>query len=126
MVDIATLFAWFVLALLFAVGVGLIVWLGSLPGKLAVQRNHPQINAINALSWFGLLFGGVGWVVAFVWSLLRSGPLGYDGKIDQNAVTPMNTVERDRIERLNAEVERLRAKVSELEQQYSQLRKPGK
>lgn len=125
MYDAATWFAWFVLALLFSVAVGMIVWIGSLPGKLALRRNHPQIDAINALSWFGLLFGGVGWVIAFVWSLMRSGPLGYGGQITESAVTAMDAADHDRFERLSAEVDRLTAKVLDLEQLCSQLRKPG-
>ena len=71
MIDGPTYFAWFVLALLFLVAVGVIVWLGSLPGKIAQRRQHPQADAINALSWFGLLMGGLGWVIAFVWALYR-------------------------------------------------------
>ena len=46
----------------------LFVELGSLPGKKAHERNHPQAEAINILGWLGLLLGGVGWVVALVWA----------------------------------------------------------
>ncbi len=70
MVDFATLFAWFVIAVLFAVIVSAIVAIGSLPGSIASKRNHPHAAAINAASWLGLLFGGVGWVIALVWALI--------------------------------------------------------
>lgn len=73
MVDFATLFAWFVLAVLFTVIVSAIVALGSLPGNIAAKRNHPHAAAINAASWFGLLFGGLGWAIAFVWALIPFG-----------------------------------------------------
>ena len=49
-------------------GIWLFVELGSLPGKKAAERNHPQAEAINILGWLGLLFGGVGWMVALVWA----------------------------------------------------------
>jgi hypothetical protein len=76
MIDGATLFAWFVMAFLFLLLVSGIVVVGSLPRKIALQRDHPQVDAINAASWIGLLFGGVGWVIAFVWAFLRTGPTG--------------------------------------------------
>jgi len=39
-------FAWIVLLLLVATGVGVIVFLGLWPGKVARARNHPQAEAI--------------------------------------------------------------------------------
>ncbi len=77
MYDVFTYFAWFVLATFFLVGVAIIVALGSLPKKIAIKRNHPQVDAINAASWIGLALGGVGWPIAFVWAFLKSGPTGY-------------------------------------------------
>ncbi len=58
------------------VGLGLIgLWLfaelGSLPGKKAAERKHPQAEAINVLGWLGLIFGGVGWIVALVWAHMK-------------------------------------------------------
>ncbi len=76
MIDLVTLFAWFVIALLFCVFVSLVVFLGSLPKKIALKRNHPQVDAVNAASWIGLACGGIGWPIAFVWAFLRSGSLG--------------------------------------------------
>ncbi len=76
MVDAATIFAWFVMTVLFLAVVAIIVALGSLPKWIARKRNHPQIDAINAASWLGLLLGGVGWFIAFVWAFVRSGPIG--------------------------------------------------
>lgn len=80
MIDFATVFAWFVMALLFGVFVTIIVLLGSLPGKIASKRNHPQVEAINAASWIGLACGGLGWPIAFVWAFLRSGNAGHSTK----------------------------------------------
>ncbi|WP_339887714.1 DUF3302 domain-containing protein [Rhodopirellula europaea] len=75
--DGATYFAWLVLAILFFVAVSVFVWLGSIPKKIAVKRNHPQVDAINACSWLGMALGGIGWPIAFIWALtdFRSNPL---------------------------------------------------
>ena len=45
--------------------------LAKLPGQKALERSHPQAEAINVLGWLGLLLGGVGWVVALVWAYTK-------------------------------------------------------
>ena len=70
-----------VLAVLFLAVVATIVYLGSLPGKIARARNHPQADAINAASWIGLALAGAGWPIAFVWAFLQQAPLG--GRSDE-------------------------------------------
>ena len=78
MIDVFTIIAWVVLAILFLAVVVAIVYLGSLPGNIARKRNHPQVDAINAASWIGLALLGFGWPIAFVWAFLKSGPVGSD------------------------------------------------
>ena len=51
------------------------VELGSLPGKKARERSHPQADAINVLGWIGLLLGVAPWLVALVWAYTR--PLNF-------------------------------------------------
>ncbi|TWT67061.1 DUF3302 domain-containing protein [Allorhodopirellula solitaria] len=80
MIDFATVFAWFVIAVLFFVAVIIIIALGSLPKKIAMKRNHPQVDAINAASWIGLACGGIGWPIAFVWAFLHAGNVGHPPK----------------------------------------------
>lgn len=46
-----------------------IVFIGSIPGEIARQRNHPWREAVNAASWIGLATG-VFWPVAFIWAFL--------------------------------------------------------
>ena len=104
MFDGATLFAWFVMAFLFLLLVWGIVVVGSLPRKIALHRNHPQVDAINAASWIGLLCGGVGWVIAFVWAFLRTGPIGHGVGTSQ----PTSTQQ---------EIERLRTRLVQLERE---------
>jgi hypothetical protein len=41
-----------VITFLFA---SVVVLIGSLPGKIAERRNHPQAKAINVASWISLL-----------------------------------------------------------------------
>jgi hypothetical protein len=76
MIDAATVIGWIVLAFLFLGVAAVIIYLGSLPGRIARARDHPQVDAINAASWIGLALMGVGWPIAFVWSFLRQSPAG--------------------------------------------------
>ncbi len=66
-----TLPGFVILIVLGLLGLWLFVELGSLPGKKAVEGKHPQAEAINILGWLGLLFGGVGWMVALVWAHMK-------------------------------------------------------
>ena len=66
-----TLPSFFILVALGFLGLMIFLWLGSLPGKTAAQRNHPQAEAINVLGWVGLAFGGVGWIVALTWAYMN-------------------------------------------------------
>ncbi|MCP5518004.1 MAG: DUF3302 domain-containing protein [Verrucomicrobiales bacterium] len=61
-----------VLAILAAV---IFIELADIPGNLAKSKGHPQAKAIHILAWLGLLFGGVGWVLAMVWANMSPGPV---------------------------------------------------
>ena len=67
--------ALFFIFLLIIVAAAVIVFVGSLPGKIARKRGHPWPDAVNAASWIGLATG-VFWPVAFIWAFL---PLPSDG-----------------------------------------------
>lgn len=43
--------------------------LASVPGVIARHKKHHQAAAITVLSWLGIWFIGIGWVVALVWAL---------------------------------------------------------
>jgi amino acid transporter len=53
----------------------LLVWifvkLAALPGQTALERGHPQAEAINVLGWVGLLLGVAPWLVALVWAYMK-------------------------------------------------------
>lgn len=107
-IDGATIFAWFVMCLLFVVLVWIIVALGSLPKKIAVRRDHPQVDAINAASWIGLALAGVGWPLAFVWAFLRSGNIGYGLDSSPTQIRDENTRLQQRVAQLESELQELK------------------
>ncbi len=61
--------ALFFIVFLIVVFAAIIVFLGSLPGKIAHQRGHPYPEAVNVASWIGLATG-VFWPVALIWAFL--------------------------------------------------------
>jgi uncharacterized iron-regulated membrane protein len=115
-----TYFAWFVLVLLAFVVVGLVVWIGSLPAKIASRRNHPQADAINALSWLGLLFGGVGWAIALVWALYRPSRDNTSTTNDDRHVAGS-----DKLAQLQAEIDSLKEKIARLEASVVEAQSEG-
>jgi Protein of unknown function (DUF3302) len=44
-----------------------IVFLGSLPGRIAIARKHPDAEAVKIMGWAGLLFA-LPWIQAFGWA----------------------------------------------------------
>jgi hypothetical protein len=58
----------FLFALL-AIGLGVFVWLGSLPGTIAAGRGHAQAQAVAVCGWLGLLFLPL-WPLALVWAFV--------------------------------------------------------
>lgn len=86
------------MAIVFVAVVYLVILLGDLPANIAKQRNHPQVAAIRAMSWFGLLFtGGIVWILAIVWAY-------YDrsASVDSSAAAELRAEIEDLRERLAA------------------------
>jgi hypothetical protein len=71
-IDKFDIMAFAVLGTFAVIGFVAIVTLGSLPGKIAAKRGHPQANAINAASWISLATLGALWPLAFVWAFMHS------------------------------------------------------
>ena len=65
------IFAWVVLFVIIASVVVVFVVLGMLPGKIAQERQHPQVQAISVASWLALIFGVAAWPFVLVWAYLR-------------------------------------------------------
>ncbi len=60
-----------ILVLLVLLVVWIYVKLAALPGQTAIERGHPQAEAINVLGWIGLLLGVAPWLVALVWAYTK-------------------------------------------------------
>ncbi|GAA5316055.1 MAG: hypothetical protein AseanaTS_12600 [Candidatus Pelagadaptatus aseana] len=65
------IFALIVLITIFAVAIGVFVFLGQWPGKVAHANNHPQAEAITIGSWVGLIAGGVLWPLILIWAYVK-------------------------------------------------------
>lgn len=80
-----------------------IVFLGSLPGRIAIARKHPEAEAVKIMRWAGLFFA-LPWIQAFGW-----------------AFKPTNVVDiryfpRQEQENIKEETERLLGKAGPTEQ----------
>src|SRR5210317_539654 len=65
------IFALIVILVILAAAIWIVVTLGSLPGQIAQEKNHPQAEAINILGWIGILTLGIGWFAAIVWAYAK-------------------------------------------------------
>lgn len=74
-----------ILVLLFLLAIWIYVEMAKFPGQKARERGHPQADAINVLSWVGLMFGAVPWVVALVWAYMK--PVGAPVEATATATT---------------------------------------
>ena len=72
--DFFDYMAFVVFGIITTLFVSCIVVIGSLPGKIAAARNHPQANAINVAAWISLLTLGILWPIAFVWAFIELRP----------------------------------------------------
>jgi Protein of unknown function (DUF3302) len=55
------------LFLLVAAGLGLLVFILGLPGRIAIARNHPEAEAVYLMGWVGFL-AVVPWIQALAWA----------------------------------------------------------
>lgn len=72
--TVLDIFALIILLVLLAAGIGVWVWLGMMPGKIARQRNHPQADAIAVCGWWGVITLGILLPVAWVWAYTNPSP----------------------------------------------------
>lgn len=66
--EFLDIFTFLVLAVLVGAAIFLIIVLGALPGKIAKQRQHRQMAAINICGWIGILTMGLFWPIALIWA----------------------------------------------------------
>lgn len=86
--DIA---AFVVMGLLVAIGVGVIIFFGGWPGRVAKRLNHPYQEAISVGGWVTLIAGGVAWPFMLIWAYAI--PKG-DVKIEAKSDTQSEPVEQ--------------------------------
>lgn len=65
------IFALIVLIIIIGTALAAFVFLGLWPGKIARQRNHPQVEAITIGSWVALIAGGVLWPIILIWAYVK-------------------------------------------------------
>ncbi len=51
--------------------VAFVLWLASLPGKVARERGHAQADAVNVAGWLSLLTCFTIWPFALIWAYCR-------------------------------------------------------
>jgi hypothetical protein len=98
-------FTFVVLIVLIGVGLFGAVFLGSLPGKIAADRGHPQADAIRVAGWLGLLTMGLFFPIALIWAYTK--PSG-----------------SEEIAALRQEVDRLRDRIDRSERGVTQTSNP--
>jgi hypothetical protein len=62
--DYLTFLAIFIIGVAF---LALAIFILNLPGRIAIARNHPEADAVNAMGWVGFL-AVVPWIQAFIWA----------------------------------------------------------
>jgi len=84
--------AFAVFAVLIAVTIVIIVFLGQLPGRLARQRGHAQAAAINVAGWLGVATLGLLWPLALVWAFVTPTPTqcNREGHSSEERRSPMS------------------------------------
>ena len=70
------IFTWIVVLILVATLGIVFAVLGMMPGRVARQRRHPQVEAIQIASWLALIFGFALWPVVMVWAYLKPDSTG--------------------------------------------------
>lgn len=86
MISLGLIFACVIVIILF------IIFVHTMPGKIARKRNNPQAEAIEILSLLGLLLFPL-WMMALVWSYIRPITVPVSLVNDKEVVAGSSTVE---------------------------------
>jgi hypothetical protein len=82
-IDIMTLV---IILIVVATTVALVLWLASLPGKIARARGHAQADAVNVAGWLSLVTCFTTWPFVLVWAYFR--PIAV--RVADGNITPSN------------------------------------
>ena len=110
-----------VIAFLIVMIAAIIVQLGSLPGKIAHRRGHPQADAVNAASWISFVTLGALWPLAFVWAFFKGGSSSPDQQAPDQQASGQQTNKQQSTEAANEELEKLASRLAALEATVSKL-----
>jgi len=108
----ANIIAWVVM---FAAPIILIVifWMiHVLPEKIAEKKGHPQAEAIQVLCLLSLVFGGLLWPLAWLWTYTK--PVMY------KLAYGTDTVHHEEEDDVDAEIEKLQEKLARLNEKRTQ------
>ncbi|MBI3410251.1 MAG: DUF3302 domain-containing protein [Planctomycetes bacterium] len=115
MIDVFDIIAFIVFGALITAVVVIVVFMGSLPGKLARQWGHPQAAAINVASWLGIATLGFLWPLALIWAFLTprsAAPIGAGSSHEPPSSPGLDA---------NAQLVRLQAQVNSMEAALQRL-----
>jgi len=97
------IFAFVVLVAIVLLVIWALVQLALWPKRAAVERQHPYADAINVLSWGGILLtAGLAWLGALVWAYAVPRPADDAGAEPSASLT-------ERIRKLEARIDALKA-----------------
>ncbi len=108
MIDYVALAVIFLIIILIA---AVIVFLGSIPGKIAKRRGHPWPDAVNAASWIGLATG-VLWPFAFVWAFFPFPERTRNASADSNISGSDSANLHERLAALETTIERMQSEAN--------------
>jgi heme/copper-type cytochrome/quinol oxidase subunit 1 len=116
MIDAFDIIAFVVFGVLLVAVVVIVVGLGSLPGRIARNRGHPQAAAVNVASWLGLAAGGVLWPLALIWAFLKPSSAAAPAEALNQEPQPTPAADPDaQLVRVQAQLDALRARLRELQ-----------
>jgi hypothetical protein len=67
-IDVMTLI---IILIVVASTVAFVLWLASVPGKVARARGHAEADAVNVAGWLSLLTAFTPWPFVLVWAYCR-------------------------------------------------------
>jgi len=82
------------LLMLCVIGVGVIYFLASWPGRIAYDRGHPYATAVQIGGWATLLFGGIFWPLVLMWAYVSGERQNNTAELMPVPVPDGNTVVR--------------------------------
>jgi len=113
--KIADVLTWLVLIVAPIVGITVFLLIHILPEKIAEKKQHPQAKAIQCLCILSLIFGGMLWPIAWLWTyskpVLYKLAYGTDKVAHGHEDKDSPSLDKDEAD----ELKQLRKRISELE-----------